>query len=138
MKFSTKLTTGMTFTAVLPAVVVIFVIGWFSIQSSRTVVESLVEEKLVGLREVKKQQIQNYFRIIRNQILTFSNDRMIIDAMKGFKHTFFTYGNEVDAEDVKSLRHSLSDYYQHEFGEVFAKMNNSKDAGAQELLEQID
>lgn len=44
----------------------------------------VANEKLEALRSVRKGQIKDYFNIIAEQVRTFSDDRMIIDAMKEF------------------------------------------------------
>ena len=56
------------------------------------------KNQLVALREEKKLQIESYFKQIESQIITFSNDHMIVNAMKEFKKAFFKVEKETGEE----------------------------------------
>lgn len=43
-----------------------------------------VIRQLTGLRRTRAYQIQSYFRTVRNHVVTLSDDRMFVDAMKEF------------------------------------------------------
>jgi len=72
-------------------------LGIFFIFTSSIVSDEILtvnKNRLVSLREGKKLQIENYFKQIRSQIITYSSNRMIIDAMKEFNQAFFNPGVE--------------------------------------------
>jgi len=58
--------------------------------------------------------VEYYFDIIRNQIATFSEDRMILHAMKKFREAFQQF-EPLTAERRTILRENLSIYYADEF-----------------------
>ena len=66
-------------------------------------------EKLIALRDIKKSQIEDYFNTIKDQMLTFSEDVAIIDAMKAFQGAFAEYREElrIDSEKIDDLRTDL-------------------------------
>jgi methyl-accepting chemotaxis protein len=60
-------------------------LGWWSAR------EALVEQafaKLTAVREAKADQVEEYFRSIVDQVVTFSEDQMIVDALRGFAAAF--------------------------------------------------
>ncbi len=63
--------------------------AWFSTNKINEELINLNRERLISLRELKRIQIEEYFHQIKNQILTFSKDRMIINAVQQFTPEFY-------------------------------------------------
>ncbi|MEO5980633.1 MAG: GAF domain-containing protein [Chryseolinea sp.] len=70
-------------------------------------------DQLRSITLTKKRSIEYYFDIIRSQILTFSEDRMVVDATLAFRDAFYKvgYSTVTKAEQYNSLH----DYYKTEF-----------------------
>jgi len=66
----------------------ISVTGWQTFETARDALETLTSDRLTSLREMKKRQIESHFEQIRNQVITFSEDRMIIEATRKFIPAF--------------------------------------------------
>jgi hypothetical protein len=81
------------------------------------VLRKVYADKLASIRETKKQQIEAYFNQIRNQVITFSEDYMIIDAMNQFKTAFYDIKKDSEITDSKILQYSsdLRGYYDYEY-----------------------
>ena len=86
---------------------------------------------LRALREIKASQIQDYIEVSRNQIITMSDDLMVIEAMKSFKSAFHNFDNEPLFKSLSKsdIDDELNEYYGDRFlpkllpnieGEVFA------------------
>lgn len=61
--------------------------------------------RLDGLRAVKHAEIVRYFEGIRDQVLTFSEDRMVVDAMMrlpALRHQFLSQNN-LEGQDISTL-----------------------------------
>jgi GAF domain-containing protein len=71
-------------------------------------------DQLRSITSTKKRNVEYYFDIIRNQIATFSEDRMILHAMKKFREAFQQF-EPLTAERRTILRENLSIYYADEF-----------------------
>ncbi|HEY9046895.1 MAG TPA: hypothetical protein VIN08_13420, partial [Ohtaekwangia sp.] len=56
-----------------------------------------------------------YFDIIRNQILTFSENKMVVDAMKEFRTAFMQIGEGITEQKLADYKHNLERYYTEEF-----------------------
>lgn len=74
-------------------------------------------DKLTAVREMKGSQIEDYFRNINDQIITFSENTMIVDAMKEFSDAFESVGRDlkVSAGDARSMDEKVKTYYENEF-----------------------
>lgn len=104
-----KLTILMILTGLIPLAI-------FFIFTSNTVHDAILkvnEDRLVSLREGKKLQIENYFKQIRSQIITYSSNRMIVDAMKEFNQAFSNPGVESIALD-SGLQNKLAARYEYQ------------------------
>ena len=76
LKIQTKIL--IAFTSV--AIISVIVIGIFAFTTGSTTLEKESFNKLTAVRELKANQIEDYFQLIENQVVTMSEDRMIIEA----------------------------------------------------------
>jgi hypothetical protein len=72
-------------------------------------------DQLKSINSTKKRNIEYYFDIIRNQIQTFAEDKMIVDAVRSFKEGFYSLGNDLDESQQKKIKQSVQNYYTTEF-----------------------
>jgi serine phosphatase RsbU (regulator of sigma subunit) len=82
--------------------------------------KSLEEEsfnRLTAVREMKATQIEDYFTDIHNQIITFSEDHTIIEAMHDLRLGFDTIAHEAaySSEEQRWAEDRLKKYYHDEF-----------------------
>ena len=68
-------------------------------------------DQLKSITSTKKRNVEYYFDIIRSQIITFSENKMVIDAMHAFTHAFDALPPENPAQMKESVKH----YYTGEF-----------------------
>ena len=107
----------LTGTFLIILLISITVIGSLSFNNSKKSLEESAFNQLTAIRETKKENIESYFDQIRNQILTFSEDKMIIDAMKEFKEVFHEIKEESEIldEQINEYAESNRNYYQDEY-----------------------
>jgi len=88
-------------------------LSFFSYQKVDT--EFLLNNKnrLVALREQKRMVIEDYFKQIENQLITFSEDLTIIDATYKFKETFKSVESEI-GNNYKSNNQKLKERYNYQ------------------------
>lgn len=84
---------------------------------ARQSLETQAFKKLTALREMKAGQVEDYFRQIADQVVTLSEDRMIVEAMKAFKTAFQQIDQElrIDRKQLEESDLRLRLYYQKEF-----------------------
>ena len=95
--------------------------------------------RLEAVRGLKRAAIQNYFEFIRDQVLTFAADGMVVEAMHGFREAFPDYRGErgLDASAVQRMRSELSGYYTNSFGVTYKELNGGLDADPTRFLAQL-
>lgn len=98
------------------------------------------EEQLTALREVKKQQIVDYFETIRKQIQTFSENKMVVDALSTLRPAFreFQSNAQIEGDRVKELRDELYTYYANEFSAEYKNQNAGNSPDVKTYFDQLD
>ncbi|MFI4876510.1 MAG: methyl-accepting chemotaxis protein, partial [Blastopirellula sp. JB062] len=88
----------------------------------------------------KKKQLLNYFGTINNQIRTFSENGMVVDAMRDFHTAFRNYRSDAEyaPEQIKTMREELLNYYSGPFASAYAQNNDGKAPSAREYWSQLD
>lgn len=137
MKLKQKLILGALMLASIPVILVGFLIGYEAVNSSRLMLEKQTKNQLIAIRDTTARNIEDYFGTIENQVLTFSNDRMIIDAMRDFRSGFKSYRDQVSS-DLVNEKTAVSAYYQNEFSQRYRSLNNSKQADLTAMLAGLD
>ena len=104
--------------ALLPLILLsIALVSSISILIAQRELEEQAFNKLIATREIKATQIENYFSQIRHQIETFSENHMVISAMKDFAAAFKTIFEErnLTPEAETALQTRVAEYYQGNF-----------------------
>jgi len=137
MMLKKKLILGSILLATLPVVFASAILGYVSSDSAKAAIEQQLQNQMISVRDIKKTQIEHYFKTIRDQILSFSNDRMIIDAMRDFTAAFKVYDHELDKRRG-AYRDHLVEFYNGDFTRTYAEQNRGKQIDAEKLLGQLD
>lgn len=98
-----------------------------------------VESSFQGQRDLKRAQIEDYFKTINDQVLTFADNRMVVESMRHFRAAFRTYRAEagIDVTKLADMRRELEDFYVNKFGAEFASQNSGREIEAKRLLGQL-
>ncbi len=104
------------------------VVGLVSTQMAKNAMQAQAFNQLESLREVKRGQIEDYFEQIRNQAITFSEDAMIVDAVREFRSSFKELVEEsgLSPIEIANQREAVLNYYTNEFGAEYAQRNNTR------------
>jgi methyl-accepting chemotaxis protein len=147
MKLRTRLIAVLLSCGLLP-LMIFGVVSYFSADSGLTKITdngksalmTASQEQLVALREVKKTQIQDYFGTIRKQVQTFSENGMIVDAMRDLNEAFHAFRDEqkLTPEQLAAYREELFTYYEHEFSEEYRQQNNGQEPGVDSYYGALD
>ncbi|MCJ8344265.1 hypothetical protein MJH12_01905, partial [bacterium] len=69
--------------------------------------------KLDAIARIKRSAVNRYFQTIQNQIVTFSEDNMVIEAMRELPNAFANFGQESTyLNDFDDKKKKLKSYYQ--------------------------
>ena len=75
---------------------------------------------------------------MKGQVQTFSNDRMIIDAMTEFKTAFSDYRDEVDMIETQQLKSELKPFYTEQFLAKYKNRNKDASFDVDAILNSLD
>ncbi len=97
-------------------------------------------DKLTAVREVKRAAVERYFQSINDQIITFSEDKMVVHAMRQFRDFFnaFRPDSTVSSDELERMRRELLTYYTGEFSAEYRTQNNNKSPDAERYFRQLD
>ncbi len=124
MKISNKIILSSVILSAAAILITGSLVGWQASTISTQVIEKRAFSQLVSIREVQKTQIENYFHTIKQQIITYSNDRMIIDMMEQFPEKFFAYNTQTSIRN----NNDLELYYTQKFDNEYRTQNPSSSA----------
>ena len=99
------------------AIVAVGLVGFFAFSTGSSILEAESFNKLTAVREMKASQVEDYFETIEKQIITLSEDRMIIEAMRRFDGGLHFINQDLDLsdEDIEAVDARLRTYYEEEF-----------------------
>jgi PAS domain S-box-containing protein len=99
------------------AILAVAVVGLVSYQLGSRTLEEESFNKLTAVREMKAGQISDYYQLIVDQIITLSEDRMVIDAMRAFDASVHTVETEIGITDADRywMDAELRRYYADEY-----------------------
>lgn len=137
MNFNLK--SRLLFQFLLIGITPLLMMGSLSYYLASQAFEVAAIEKLESVQEVKKNAVEQYFKTIENQMLTFSENRMIVEASKDFKESFFNFGsdNSWDEGQISNMRDELRRYYRNDFDSEY-KNQNQKNSKFESYLSNLD
>ncbi|TNE47718.1 MAG: HAMP domain-containing protein [Bacteroidetes bacterium] len=113
LRLRTKIS-AVIFAVAAVAMVVLFI--FTDTYSERFILEGYFG-KLRAIREIKADQIETYFQNIESQVLTFSEDKMVIEAMYAFQSGYDQIDDAVRQAGISqyAIDTSLQSYYEKAF-----------------------
>jgi methyl-accepting chemotaxis protein len=136
---STKIRAKLMVTLMCVSLVPLVSLGVVMYRSASKGLMSQAANQLDAVRKVKANQVEAYFEQISNQISTFAEDRMVIDAMRQFPEAMrqARAENEVSDEKMAELATELRTYYTNEFTEEYKSRNDGNLPPSTEQFAQL-
>ncbi len=93
-----------------------------------------------AIGEIKAKELERYFQTLHDQVRTFSEDRMVIEAMKELGQSFRTAReqNELTPEQLAAMKTSLRSYYESDFTRQYRRENNDDVPNVDAQLAPLD
>ena len=111
------------------------VVGYSIYSSSYNAIETKAISQLEAIKTVKANQLTGYFRQIENQVRTFSENAMVVDAMKQFPAAEVAATKEagVTPESLAEMRKKVEAYYRINFTNEFVGITGKQPPVQQQL-----
>ena len=96
-------------------------------------------DKLTAVREGKKAEVTRYLQSVNDQIITFSEDKMVVDAMQKLPFFFqmFRTKNKIDAAQLSQMRNDLRTYYENDFSSKYREQNGGNSPDVDSIISQL-
>jgi methyl-accepting chemotaxis protein len=109
-----------------------------SLTKAKSALQHQAFARMESMRDVKKGQVVHYLETIKNQAITFSENRMITLAMSQFASAYDSYLMETFIEDIEVLRGQLAEYYHNDFSASYRQQNEGRSPAAGAIVGQLD
>ena len=130
LNLKTKLIISYVLIAIISIGSITCIFGYIAIKNSEKTLINIGQKKLSAIREAKKQQIESYFSTIINQVLTFADSTMLINASYDFINAYQVFHTEYKDKNsnfnLKLMQENIASYYHDMFLEEYK--NHNKDA----------
>ncbi|MBE0510261.1 MAG: methyl-accepting chemotaxis protein [Chromatiales bacterium] len=136
MKIKSKLLLGAGLLALVPVVITSVVLSSVSVNTSSKALEQQVQSQLISLREAKKDQIEDYFRGISNQLLNMATapaTREMLAVLPIATSELI----ESQRNEVARMRQELRSYYEQEFSREYQAKNPGVSADINTILSRL-
>ena len=123
MKIKHKMILIAVLFSTVPVFIASVLIGSMAVNKSVATLENSARDRLISLRDVRKEQITEYISTIEHQIQNLSGAIQVKEAMSRFSESALQVEQTTNSANVEQWRKELSQYYLNEFGEEFKKRN---------------
>ncbi len=136
IKISTRLIATFLVVGILP----LAILGLLSVNLSKKALSTHAFNQLEAVRQIKKTNIEDYFQTIENQMLTFSENQMIVEAMIGFSEEFVQFRDttQSDAQDDAAAKTQVMNYYRNAFYKEYKSQNPNAALNVEDIVNQLD
>ena len=134
MKISNKIILASVVLSAIGIITAGGLVGWQATSIAAAAMEKRAFSQLVAIREIQKTQIENYFKTIKKEVITYSNDGMIIDMMQRLPEPFFNYDSQSSLRDNDKIK----SYYRNEFDPEYKNQNPSSSLSSIDKYQQLN
>ncbi|MFT6101742.1 MAG: methyl-accepting chemotaxis protein [Granulosicoccus sp.] len=132
MSIRFKLIILVSLCSLVPLLAVSGLSGWKSSQLSSAALNKKAEDQLTMLRELKKEQLTNYFDTLISQTKAMSQNTATIDALDAFAQMFSQYKKGKDISD--EAKNELTAFYENDFRNELKARNGDDGFSAASLI----
>ena len=136
MNLKSKILIGAALLVALPIIISSVVLGYNASTSAYDALEESSKSRLTAVRDITKGRIEDYLSTLNKQVKTFSNDRMIIDAMREFTNAYNSYPQQ-STQSIAVAKEELRTYYKTQFNSTYQSQNNGNSANIDQWLANL-
>lgn len=139
MKLKTQITIQVSILVLTSLLILAVALWWITKDRIEDVLNTQISERLISIKDSKKDQIENYFSTIRSQVSTLSSSTMTINAATEFGNAFPKYDSEAQlSASSQDKQNSLSAFYNNQFGSLYNESNTKGSVDFNQLYQSLD
>lgn len=149
MRLRRKMFLGSAFLAVIPVLITTWYTSNMAGDLSKQALTEVAQSHITSILENKKSEIEDYFNLVVNQLLSFSNSPSVLSAMRSFRQGFpkFQYEALLQPADegpptprpipIEEYRTELTKYYNEQFTQEYEIQNENAAPDMTAILNQL-
>ncbi|MFK5893448.1 MAG: methyl-accepting chemotaxis protein [Pseudomonadota bacterium] len=155
MKIRTKMLLGSAVLAVIPVVITTLLINNIAVSIGEQSLQSKSQSHISSIRDAKKQQIEDYFKLATDQLQFFSDEPTTVEMLKSFSSSFTAFASEasmdnIEAEEgppdpyekikelpIEEFKETVGEYYLGDFKEEYEALNPDQTPNMTEILDRL-
>jgi len=122
--------------AVIPVVIVSFLMSQQASSDAGEALEQQVENQLISIREIKKGQIENYLKNLEKKVTAYSVDAGVVSYMS--KLATYYQSSKKDLADVSEQKENLTGFYSGQYAEAYQSWNGETAPAADSFVAKLD
>jgi len=134
MRIQSKITVSFVGLLALALVALAAVISYVAHTNTLAALDEQSRQRLVALRHLKQEQIQDYFSLIQQQLTSQAQSTMVQVAVQAFRMGVDRYVFESDAVDKTQQKNTLTRYYQQTVKPRYQALNPDATLNIEQLL----
>ena len=136
MNIKTKMLMSSVLLAAVPVVLASLAISYLTYQESHKTMQTAVKNQLTAIGEATKDHIEGQFSIYRNQVITYSDNSMIRNAMRKFRQAYKDFPEEIKFDRSKQLP-QLKEYYNNAYSSAYRDKNGGAQVNTSSLYNSL-
>ena len=127
-------------TLLLVGLIPMFTIGGIALFSAEAELEKKAFSQLEAVREIKAEAVHRLFRDISSQVVSMSENPLIVDAVWDFKKSYEVVTQEEDVSPLAftKMKQSVRDFYNKEFKKKYLEENPGKNFDVNAVMNGLD
>ncbi|MGJ8647731.1 MAG: methyl-accepting chemotaxis protein [Marinomonas colpomeniae] len=125
-----------TILAFVPTLIISLVLHNTAMNDASVIVKKDKQDKLIALRDVTATTIEDYITLIQDQIISFSSNLMVVEAMESMDTSFHNYVGQISDADIAVKKSTLKDFYNTQFDVEYKALNTGKTSSPNDLFEK--
>ncbi|MDH5180352.1 MAG: methyl-accepting chemotaxis protein [Gammaproteobacteria bacterium] len=110
---------------------------WFKANNKAEIaIEEQVNDRLLALNEIRKHQIQDYFKTLQRNIRAYSIDSLTVSMVQSLDRGFRKDAGQIKGSDED--KKNLAAYYKNAFSKYFNEKNGHDPESLELLVEKMD
>lgn len=139
MNLKSKITLVVVLLCSLPLLISAIITNSIASKQASDSLENITEHHLVSLRDVKKRQIEDYFAVIRNQLLNLSSSELVSDALSNMNRASKSYAVETEQLERSTSSVPVKKYYDQQFMSKYDNKNSeAANFSTSDLISKLD
>lgn len=134
MRIGPRLLINSILIATFAVITTVLLIGAMSFNYGKNMLEKEARDRLTIVRDLKADEIRRYIDSIKREVMLFSNDPTVINAMKDLHQGFIVYAKEVSGKETNKYNDAVIKKYIQEFSKDYANDNNGSTFDATPFL----